>query len=440
MNQPVVKIVWFRNDLRIHDNPALIKALSTAKFVIPVYIFDPRQTATNDWGFSKTGVFRLRFLLESVKELKLNLKQIGADLVIRSGYPEKIIPELCTQYNVKTVYFHKEVAPEETAVELAIEKQLLKAEVNFKDAWGSTLFQKKDLPFSIPRMPDVFADFRKKIERESKVELPLESPSSISFPSGIEVGELPALSDLTSETYFHDDRDLNNFIGGETQALKHLHDYVWVNQDVRHYHDTRNGLLGKNFSSKLSPWLSLGCISPRKIYSEIKAFESNVEANKSTHWLIFELMWRDFFRFSMEKYNGKYFRITGIRDKSSMELSSDRRKFLQWSEGRTGNDFIDASMQELNCTGFMSNRARQVVASFFVHDMGMNWLMGAAYFENKLIDYDVCSNYCNWAYVAGVGNDPRPDRYFDVSKQARVYDPKGEFRKFWSRNEELYAA
>ncbi len=439
-NNEKIKIVWFRNDLRLHDNAALTSAIETADKIIPVYILDPRNFHDNQFGFQKTGIFRTRFLWDCVHDLNNNLKQIGSDLIIRSGYPERILPELCKQFSVTSVYYNKEVAPEEIAVEKRLENELLKIDVNLKDTWCSTLYTKKELAFSIPRMPDVFADFRKKTERESVCSAPIPAPGKIVTPDISEPGELPPLSDIINEEFVADERDSNHFKGGETNALIHLHNYFWVSQDVRHYHDTRNELVGKSYSSKFSPWLALGCLSPRRIYQELKKFELEVEENKSTQWLKLELMWRDFFRFSMEKHFDKYFTLTGIRTKNSMELSNDKRKFLQWAEGRTGVEFIDASMHELNKTGFMSNRARQVVASYLVHDMGINWLMGAAYFESKLIDYDVCSNYCNWAYISGVGNDPRPERYFDVARQARTYDPKGEFRKLWLSGEENYAA
>ena len=432
------KIFWFRNDLRLHDHEAFSKAIETSEQIIPLFIFDPRTFDKHDLGFCRTGVFRTKFLIQSVEDLRFNIKQKGGELVVRFGYPEKIIPDLCKEFKVSTVYFSKEVAPEEITTEKAVSKALLPLDVNWKEVWTSTLYTKNDLPFSIPRMPDVFTMFRKKTERESTVSALIPVPEKITIPKGIDPGEIPDVETLCGETFVNDSRHEFEFKGGETAAIAHLNHYIWKTEAVKHYQETRNELKGSDFSSRFSPWLALGCISARKIYHEVIAFEEKVEKNKSTYWLVFELVWRDFFRFSMEKHGMKYFRSQGLREHMGYEFSHDRRKLRQWAEGRTGNDFIDAIMNELRHTGYISNRARQITASYLVHDMNIDWLMGAAYFESKLIDYDVCSNYGNWAYIAGVGNDARPDRYFDVDKQARLYDKDKSYRKLWATEDEEY--
>jgi deoxyribodipyrimidine photo-lyase len=142
-------------------------------------------------------------------------------------------------------------------------------------------------------------------------------------------------------------------------------------------------------------------------------------------------MWRDYFRLTGKKFGNDIFKIGGIKQDNRNDWSEDFSLFSVWAEGRTGIPFIDANMKELNATGFMSNRGRQNVASFLVNDLKLNWLMGAEYFESLLIDYDPCSNYGNWNYIAGVGTDPREDRYFNIISQAKRYDPKGEFVKYW---------
>ncbi|MFN5459613.1 MAG: DASH family cryptochrome [Bacteroidota bacterium] len=434
------KIFWFRNDLRVHDNEALLKAASSSDELIPLYIFDPRNFEKNEWGFSRSGFFRTKFLIESVQDLRNNIQQKGGKLIVRYGYPEKIIPALCKENGVATVYFSKEVAPEEVKLENLVSKELSPIDVNWKEVWTSTLYSKNELPFSIPRMPDLFTMFRKKTERESKIGDMVHEPERITTPKGINEGEIPDIESLCGESFEDDPREIFKYKGGESKALAHLQNYVWETEAIKHYQETRNELKGTDFSSRFSPWLALGCISPRKIYHEVMAYEKNVEKNKSTYWLVFELVWRDFFRFSMEKHGQKYFRSQGLRESLSYEFSHDKRKFIQWIEGRTGHEFIDAIMNELRYTGFISNRARQVAASYLVHDMNIDWLMGASYFESRLIDYDVCNNYGNWAYIAGVGNDARPDRYFDVDKQARLYDKDKSYRKLWTTEDEEYAA
>ena len=190
-------------------------------------------------------------------------------------------------------------------------------------------------------------------------------------------------------------------------------------------------MLGWDYSSKLSPYLAQGCISPKTIYNEIKKYESQRTKNDSTYWLIFELLWRDYFRLIAKKYGDKIFVANGINEEEAPELSTDRTLFNVWAQARTGVPMIDANMRELNTTGFMSNRGRQNVASFLVNDMKVHWLLGAEYFESMLIDYDPCSNYGNWNYIAGVGVDPRPGRWFNVVHQGKRYDSKGEHARHW---------
>jgi deoxyribodipyrimidine photo-lyase len=199
---------------------------------------------------------------------------------------------------------------------------------------------------------------------------------------------------------------------------------------LQHYKQTRNGLIGSDYSSKLSPALAHGCISPKSVYHEVKKYEAERVKNDSTYWLVFELLWRDYFRFVAKKYGARIFHEGGIRNKT-VQWKSDKEVFEKWRLGETGVKFVDANMKELLHTGYMSNRGRQNVASYLTKDLGINWTFGAAWFESQLIDYDPCSNWLNWAYVAGVGNDPREDRYFNIESQVKKYDPRGDYIKHW---------
>jgi deoxyribodipyrimidine photo-lyase len=177
--------------------------------------------------------------------------------------------------------------------------------------------------------------------------------------------------------------------------------------------------------------LANGCVSARKIYAEIKKYEAEFGANESTYWLIFELIWRDYFRFIFKKHQHKLFTFNGISGLKKAAPTPNFSLIEDWKMGKTGNDFIDANMNELRLTGFMSNRGRQNVASYFIHEMQQDWRIGARYFEELLIDYDASSNWGNWAYLAGVGNDPRSGRQFNIEKQAKDYDPNRAYRNLW---------
>jgi len=130
------------------------------------------------------------------------------------------------------------------------------------------------------------------------------------------------------------------------------------------------------------------------------------------------------------KHKNKFFSRNGIRD-VEYDWNTDMQAFKSWTNGRTGVPFVDANMRELNETGYMSNRGRQNVASFLTDVLDIDWRMGAMYFQSRLVDYDVCSNWGNWAYTAGVGNDSRDDKYFNVIKQAKKYDSNGEYVRHW---------
>merc|ERR1711871_195154 len=235
-----------------------------------------------------------------------------------------------------------------------------------------------------------------------------------------------------------DERGVLSFQGGETAALQRLKEYFWDRDRLKIYKQTRNGMVGSDYSSKFSPWLAHGCISPRKIFHEVRRYEKETGiADKNTYWMIFELTFRDYFRFYTKHYGSAVFKKGGPKMSDGKTLNQsvgwdqNIEKFMKWCAGTTNNPMIDANMRELKQTGFMSNRGRQIVASYLTRDMGLDWRMGAMYFEYALIDHDVSQNWGNWTYAAGVGSDPREDRYFNISKQTKNYDKDLEFVRLW---------
>lgn len=455
MKKYTTALVWLRNDLRLHDHEAFTKACRDAEYVLPVYCFDPRQFGTTSYGFPKTGAFRIQFLLESLQELRSNLQGRGGNLLVRTGRPEDILPALAQNIGAQAVYYHEEATDEELTVEEALIEALSTRGMKKHSFWGATLMHIDDLPFNPEQTPDIFTQFRKAVEKHSSPRPTFATPLTITVPSTQDntfFGDLPSVSALLSlsggsslenspskdvpskdfpqEIPLRDARSVLPFIGGENQALERLRQYFWERDGLKEYKETRNGLLGADYSSKFSAWLALGCISPRAIYEEVKRYEKERIANDSTYWLIFELLWRDFFRFTALKYDTALFRKTGIMNVRKA-WREDWEKLERWKQGTTGIPFIDANMRELALTGFMSNRGRQNVASFLVRELNVHWLMGAEWFESQLVDYDVCSNYGNWNYAAGIGNDPREDRHFNILRQAGMYDTKGEYVRHW---------
>ena len=281
-------IVWFKTDLRLHDNETLIKAISQSNEIIPVYCFDDAQFETTEFGFQKTGNFRAQFLLESLADLDKNLRAIGSGLLILKGKPEVELPKIVEQYKVSKVFAKREVSYEEKQTEARVQDELFKLKCELKTFSTSTLYHAEDLPFSIKDIPDVFTSFRKKTEKDAVIRVAFEAPKEIKSPE-IEPLKLPTLEELGLNFEPIDSRAVLQFKGGETEAIARLNHYFFKTKCISEYKETRNGLVGADYSSKFSAWLGLGCVSPRFIYDELKKYELKFGANDSTYWLVFEL-------------------------------------------------------------------------------------------------------------------------------------------------------
>jgi deoxyribodipyrimidine photo-lyase len=421
----ITNIFLFRNDLRIEDNPALIYAINQSDYVIPIYIIDKTDLEDDRWGFPKIGIHRRKFIYESLIDLKNKLKSLGSDLLIEIGDSKKIIQRICENYFVQEIFATREITSEELSLEEEIRGI---AKLNL--IGYNTLYQVEELPFKIENLPKHFTDFRKKIEYKLEIDKCEETPLRINSPSPFPLS-LESLDIFFNKNQYQYER-FNHFIGGSVPAFKRVSEYFWETRCLSNYKITRNEITGDNFSSKLSPFLSKGCISAKQIYWYIKKYEAEVEENESTYWLYFELLWRDYFKFvALEKQNKLFFKNGWSPFK--IDFSEDMVLFDLWRHSKTNETLINVFLKELKYSGFMSNRGRQIVSSHFTKELKIDWRMGAAWFESNLIDYDVCSNYGNWAYQAGVGNDPRKDRSFNLKIQQEKFDPYNKFIDFWEK-------
>ena len=419
-------LVWFRNDLRVDDHNGLKLALNNSNKVVGFYCFNPKVFSENKLGFKKTDVFRTKFLIETVDNLKENLKKNNISLIIKIGDPVEELSNVITQHNISNIYLQKEWTKEEYDEEALLKSKL--TNVLFHSTYDQFLYHPDDVDNQF--ISDVFTSFRKYCEKKVDVRnLTFNSYKLNSENLLKENYDVPSLDQLGFDDFILDNRSAFNFSGGSDSAKERLDQYLWKSRKINYYKQTRNGLIGLDYSSKFSPWLANGSISAREIYWEIKEYEKDILKNQSTYWLVFELIWRDYFKYISLKYGNKIFKIGGILEKE-YEWSDDVRIFKEWTEGRTVEPFVNANMIELNSTGWMSNRGRQNVASFLAKELKIDWRWGASYFESKLIDYDVHSNYGNWMYVSGVGNDPR-DRKFNIKFQAERYDPLNKYQNMW---------
>ncbi len=421
-------LVWFRNDLRTLDNTALHEACKGDR-VIGVYCFDPRHYEQGPFGFLRTGQYRAQFLIETVTALRKNLAELHIPLFIYQAKPEDVIPALVQEHHINALYYQEEWTSEEATVANAV--KAVAGTISFYTSYDQFLYHPEDIPYSSTgAIPRVFTGFRKKCEKYSKVRPVLEKPrpmvpvNSIPNPTVI-----PQLQDLGLPAVKEEARSAFPFMGGEDQAMARIKDYFWHSKKLQFYKRTRNGLIGTDYSAKLSPWLANGSLSARTIFREVKKFEQEVTKNQDTYWLIFELIWRDFFKYISLKHGNAIFQQGGILQKQyDWEISAEKLK--QWIRGETPEPFVNANMKEIAATGWMSNRGRQNVASFWAKEWQQDWRYGAAYFESLLLDYDVHSNWGNWMYNSGVGNDPR-DRKLNIARQAEMYDAQGKFQRLW---------
>jgi len=405
-----VIVYWFRNDLRLADNPAFTQACLKADKLLPVYVHDSKEQE-KVYGFERQGSYRQTFLRASLDDLKAQLQAQGSDLLELSGKSAEVLPRLVKDTAATAIHCEQIEAPEEIEQVRIMQEQ----GVDVEEFWQSSMLDPQHLPFALEKMPDVFTAFRRDVERAKlKFAQPINAPQQIPMlPAALAQSSASSCSSQSEGHPF--------FLGGATAAQAHLSQYL-ERRLPDSYKETRNQLIGRDYSSKFSAWLALGCISARDIAAQINEYENHFGANDGTYWLWFELLWRDYFRFIHFKYGQKLYRASGLTEvpvKPSYVPS-----FEQWRTGTTGTALVDAGMRELQQSGYLSNRMRQIVASYWIYDMKGDWRAGAAWFESQLIDYDVYSNQGNWLYIAGRGTDPRGGRPFNVAKQTQDHDPK----------------
>ncbi|ASG66779.1 deoxyribodipyrimidine photolyase [Idiomarina piscisalsi] len=421
MQKYQLSLFIFQNDLRVKDNLALQAASDNSEKLICCYCFDQSLTRYGRYGIASLGKHRLNFLMDSLESLRAELEKRGQQLLILRGSFEKEVTRAISELGADAVF-----VSEQQGVYERRHLDLVKKRFPFLSLFetpNNTLFSEDELPFLLTDLPTTFSQFRKQVEPLKDSYLLTDIKSLAPTPKNFKAA--PARLSKSSTTH-------QMYRGGELAALSHLKNY-FSEDYASDYKQTRNALDDFQSSTKFSPWLALGCMSARQVMSALRSYEQQHEANESTYWISFELLWREFFFWYAKKHGAKLFAFKGLSTKSP-KTSFYPERFQKWCSGNTPFPIVNACMKQLNATGYMSNRGRQLVASCFVHELGLDWRYGAAYFEHQLIDYDVSSNWGNWQYLAGVGADPRGHRRFNLEKQTAQYDPEGEFIKRWGGN------
>lgn len=426
-------LFWFRSDLRVHDQPALRAACTSgARYMVAVYCHPDRDETTR-WGFDRVGPHRRAVVAAALRDLDRQMAHLGGRLLECRGSASTVLPALVRAVGATEVVCEDIAAPQEQDEVAALRK----AGLSVHTIWQSSLLDPGDLPWAVDGLPRAFTPFRQAVERaQVKPAIPLKPPIRIPpWPSGVEIptglGCVGASSDTeraASDTRSSFPYGELEFDGGETAGLAHLMQYL-ARKLPHTYKRTRNGLTGIDYSSKWSPWLATGALSARRIMAELQAFEQTHGRSEDSDWLWFELLWRDYFRFLHLQHGRRLYRAQGLSGGPPPQHNA--RGFERWCQARTGEPLVDAAMRELQTTGYLSNRLRQVVASYLVYELGGDWRAGAAWFESQLVDYDVYSNQGNWLYIAGRGTDPRGGRRFNVQKQRSQYDAEGHYLRLW---------
>ena len=474
-------LYWYRRDYRLSDNPALAHAIAlandTGQGLLPVV--SACDNPPTPWSFVRRGPHRLAYEAQARAGLATRLKALGSDLyepdqavavgeAVDGGVVEDVngnnnkqtqtikvrhisqpsesvqaLVDLAQRMQVSHIVCEAINAPEELDEIHALKH----AGLNVTTIEQSALLPHDSLPFELSKTPTVFSEFRRQVEKAKVMpRTPLAAPAQMPRLPDPVVGAQPhhstaawsvtppATPPATPPTL--DSRSalpyqLPDWQGDEDHAQAHLGRYFASTLPGR-YKTTRNGLIGTDYSTKFSPWLANGALSAAQIYQALQDHEATYGGNDSTYWICFELLWRDHFRLMMQRFGGQLFRRDGLAKSPVASATHNPQGFKRWCAGQTGHAFIDAGMRELAATGYLSNRMRQNVASYLIHDLGADWRAGAAWFEHCLVDFDVHSNQGNWAYIAGVGTDPRGGRRFNPEKQAHDYDRDASYRQLWS--------
>ncbi|WP_198538291.1 DASH family cryptochrome [Marinicella sediminis] len=423
----------FTDDLRVDDHHLLSLATAECQALACVYVLQPWQFDPMWTLQSGMGRERFRFLMETLQDLSRQLKTRGLRLDIRIGHTTQLISKLVNAHDFKAVYRSMTAGNYEQKQWQHLRHKL--PDTSLISGHTRSLFHLDQLPFELSGLSPSFTPFRKRIEAADLQPSPA--------PPLVAVNRLELSSkDHTEERLMSwlalvdSGQADNGFIGGTVAGEQHLARY-FSSAAPSNYKTVRNALDGWANSTKFSPWLALGSLSPGQIHERLKQYEMQHGANESTYWIYFELLWREYFYWSGYLHGARLFWPGGVKGKPQVSLVDGLtlERFQAWCQGQTGNPLIDACMGQLNQTGYMSNRGRQLVASELINERQVDWRWGAAYFEQHLIDYDVGSNWGNWQYIAGVGADPRGGRHFNILKQQEQHDPQGLFAEAWADSE-----
>ena len=421
MSAPV--ILWLRQDLRLGDHPALAAACASGRPLLPVYIRD--DAAAGRWA---DGGATRWWLHGSLERLDASLRQLGSRLTLRSGDSLKVLAGLVRETGAGAIYWSRSYEPGEAAREERVRSQLGDA-AELRRFGGRLLFEPESIRTVTNRPFQVFTPFWKNCLAAPAPELPIAAPERIRAPAAWPAsdalpdwGLVPAGPDWSGGL-----RDA--FTPGEGAAMDQL--AVFLDEAIGKYRGARDrpDIAG---TSRLSPHLHFGEISPRQVWHAVQASVAAGTAPEGEGGgFLRELGWREFSAHLL--FHWPRLPDEPLRPEfADFPWAPEPVQFNAWCRGRTGYPLIDAGMRELWTTGWMHNRVRMIVASFLVKDLLVPWQDGEAWFWDTLVDADLASNAASWQWVAGCGADAAPYfRVFNPVLQARKFDPEGRYVRRW---------
>jgi deoxyribodipyrimidine photo-lyase len=403
-------IVWLRRDLRVHDHPALAAALDADEHVVPVFCLDDRLLH----GRHASGP-RTQFLLECLEDLSRSLAKRGSGLIVRRGRPERELAALAGELAATDLHFTADVTPFARGRGKLVGAALQSVGVRIHSHPGLNVIDEVGALRTQACKPyTVFTPFHRSWERSARRPV-TEPPGRLpGLPAGLDRGHIPTLSSLGLEQEVVDPA-----AGGEREGRARLERFL--ESDVIAYGQGRNAL-GEDSSSRLSPYLHLGCVSAREV-------ESLLGDDAGSAGFRRQLCWRDFHHHVLLHFPRNATSEFQERYRGRISWNRAEPHFERWCEGRTGFPLVDAGMRQLLREGWMHNRARLVVGSFLTKDLGIDWRRGERYFMRLLIDGDEANNNGNWQWIASVGTDPQPvsRRIYNPTRQMETHDPDGTY-------------
>jgi deoxyribodipyrimidine photo-lyase len=400
-----VALALFTRDLRVHDNPMLAAAASDADQVVPLFVLDDAILGSN---FLRPN--RARFLVQSLADLDAALRERGAGLVVRRGRPVEQVASLAAEVGAEVVHVSGDVSAHARRRQDQLAARLL-ADGRRLEVHDDTLFVVPPgavTPAGGDHMA-VFTPYHRRWEKHP-VRDPAPTPRRLAMPR-VTKGRVPSYADLCSGTPSPEVAE-----GGESRGRALL--TRWLASGVGGYAETHD-TLGDDKTSRLSPYLHFGCVSPLEIVRRARE-----KPSQGADDFVRQIAWRDFHAqvlAARPDATRQDYRPRGDRwHRSSDELAA-------WREGRTGYPIVDAGMRQLAREGWMHNRARLITAHFLCKTLYVDWRLGAAHFIDLLVDGDVANNTMNWQWCAGTGTDSRFNRTYNVTSQARRHDPRGVY-------------